>query len=94
MSSYINGRNNKNMFYFREYIDNEKLISKILANIESKIKVVEEYKNKYYNSNKFLENIIMTKFEFLEILNELEETITQSLQGMRSLIADAFQLEG
>jgi hypothetical protein len=93
MSSYINGSNNKNMFYFREYIDNEKLISKILANIESKIKVVEEYKNKYYNSNKFLENIIMTKFEFLEILNEFEETITQSLQGMRSLIAEIRNLK-
>ena len=81
------------MFYFREYIDKEKLISKIYANIESKIKVIEEYKNKYYNSNKFLENIIMTKFEFLEILNEFEETITQSLQGMRSLIAEIRNLK-
>ena len=93
MSTYINGSNNKNLFYFKEYIDKEKLISKILTNIESKIKVVEEFKNKYYNSNKLLENVIMSKFEFLEILNEFEETITQSLQGMRSLIVEIRNLK-
>ena len=43
MCTYINGSNNKNLFYFKEYIDKEKLISKILTNIESKIKVVEEF---------------------------------------------------
>ena len=93
MSTYINGSNNKNLFYFKEYIDKEKLISKILTNIESKIKVVEEFKNKYYNSNKLLENVIMSKFEFLDFLNEFEETITQSLQGMRSLIVEIRNLK-
>ena len=93
MSTYINGSNTQNLFYFKEYIDKDKLISKILTNIESKIKVVEEFKNKYYNSNNILENVIMSKFEFLEILNEFEETITQSLQGMRSLMVEIRNLK-
>ena len=88
MSSCINGSNTQNLFYFKEYIDKEKLISKILTNIESKMKLIEEYKNKYYLSNNILENIIMTKYEFLEMINEFEETITQSIQGMKSLIVE------
>ena len=93
MSSFINGSYTQNLFYFKEYIDKEKLISKIVSNIESKIKLIEEYKNKYYISNNISENIIMTKFEFLEIMNEFEETITQSLQGMKSLIVEIRNLK-
>ena len=93
MNKAINGSNDQNLFYFKEYIDKEKLISRIVNNIESKIKLVEEYKNKYYTSNKGLENIIMTKYEFLDILNEFEEVITQSLQGMKSLIVEIRNLK-
>ena len=93
MSKCINGENKENLFYFKEYIDNEKLISKIVTNIESKIKLVENYKNKYYLSNNILENVIMTKIEFLEIINEFEETISQSLQGMKSLIVEIRNLK-
>ena len=93
MTKYINGSNTQNNFYFKEYIDKEKLISKILTNIESKAKIVEEYKNKYYTSNNILENIIMTKYEFLDIINEFEETITQSIQGMKSLIVEIRNLK-
>ena len=93
MSSFINGSYTQNLFYFKEYIDKEKLISKIVSNIESKIKLIEGYKNKYYISNNIIENIIMTKFEFLEIMNEFEETITQSLQGIKSLIVEIRNLK-
>ena len=93
MNKAINGSNAQNLFYFKEYIDKEKLISRIVNNIESKIKLVEEYKNKHYTSNKGLENIIMTKYEFLDILNEFEEVITQSLQGMKSLIVEIRNLK-
>ena len=93
MSSCVNGSNTQNLFYFKECIDKEKLISKILTNIESKMKLIEEYKNKYYLSNNILENIIMTKYEFLEMINEFEETITQSIQGMKSLIVEIRNLK-
>ena len=48
MNKAINGSNAQNLFYFKEYIDNEKLISRIVTNIESKIKLVENYKNKLF----------------------------------------------
>ena len=93
MNKAINGSNTQNIFYFKENIDKEKLISKIVTNIESKIKLVEEYKNKYYIPNKELENIIIGKYDFLEIINEFEEIITQSLQGMKSLLVEIRNLK-
>ena len=49
MSSFINQSPNKNHFLIKEYIDKEKLITKIFNNIESKKEIIEKYKNKYYN---------------------------------------------
>ena len=88
MSSYINRISNSNYLFIKEYIDKEKLISKIFKNIESKTKIIEKYKNKYYNSNNLLDSIILGKLEFLEILNDFEEIISQSLQGMKTLFAE------
>ena len=88
MSSYINRSSNSNYLFIKEYIDKEKLISKIFKNIESKTKIIEKYKNKYYNSNNLLDSIILGKLEFLEILNDFEEIISQSLQGMKTLFAE------
>ena len=89
MSSYINRiSDNNNHFLIKEYINKEKIISKIFKNIESKAKIIEKYKNKYYKSNNLLDSIILGKLEFLEILNDFEEIISQSLQGMRTLFAE------
>ena len=88
MSSYINRSSNSNYLLIKEYIDKEKLISKIFKNIESKTKIIEKYRNKYYNSNNLLDSIILGKLEFLEILNDFEEIISQSLQGMKTLFAE------
>jgi hypothetical protein len=88
MSSYINRSSNSNYLFIKEYIDKEKLISKIFKNIESKTKIIEKYRNKYYNSNNLLDSIILGKLEFLEILNDFEEIISQSLQGMKTLFAE------
>ena len=93
MSSYINRNSNNNHFFIKEFIDKDKLISKIFKNIESKKKIIEKYKNKYYNSNNLLDSIILGKLEFLEILNDFEEIISQSLQVMRSLFAEIRNLK-
>ena len=93
MSSLINGKNNHNFFYIKEIKDKDTLIKKILINIESKLKIVENHKNKYYNNNNKGETVFINKFEFLDLLNEFEETITQSLQGMRSLITEIKNLK-
>jgi len=88
MSSYINRSSNSNYLFIKEYIGKEKLISKIFKNIESKTKIIEKYRNKYYNPNNLLDSIILGKLEFLEILNDFEEIISQSLQGMKTLFAE------
>ena len=93
MSSFINQSPNKNHFIIKEYIDKEKLITKIFNNIESKKETIEKYKNKYYNSNNLLDSIIIGKLEFLELLNDFEEIISQSLQGMRSLYTELRNLK-
>ena len=93
MSSFINQSLNKNHFLIKEYIDKEKLITKIFNNIESKKEIIEKYKNKYYNSNNLLDSIIIGKLEFLELLNDFEEIISQSLQGMRSLYTELRNLK-
>jgi len=93
MSSFINGNNNTNLFYIKEINDKDKLITKILINLESKLKIVEQHKNKYFNTNNIRETIIINKYEFLDLINEFEETITQSLQGMRSLITEIKNLK-
>ena len=94
MSLYINrSSDNNNHFLIKEYIDKEKIISKIFKNIESKAKIIEKYKNKYYNSNNLLDSIILGKLEFLEILNDFEEIISQSLQCMRTLFAEIRNLK-
>ena len=93
MSSFINQSPNKNHFIIKEYIDKEKLIKKIFNNIESKKEIIEKYKNKYYNSNNLLDSIIIGKLEFLELLNDFEEIISQSLQGMRSLYTELRNLK-
>ena len=93
MSSFINQSPNKNHFIIKEYIDKEKLITKIFNNIESKKEIIEKYKNKYYNSNNLLDSIIIGKLEFLELLNDFEEIISQSLQGMRSLYTELRNLK-
>ena len=93
MNSYINRTSNNNHLFIKEFVDKEKLISKIFRNIESKTKIIEKYKNKYYNSNNLLDSIILGKLEFLEILNDFEEIISQSLQGMRSLFAEIRNLK-
>ena len=93
MSSFINGSHSSNLFYIKEINDKDKLITKILINLESKLKIVEQHKKKYYNNNKIRETIIINKYEFLDLLNEFEETITQSLQGMRSLITEIKNLK-
>jgi len=93
MSSFINGSNNTNLFYIKEINDKDKLITKILINLESKLKIVEQHRNKFYSNNNIREIIIINKFEFLDLLNEFEETITQSLQGMRSLITEIKNLK-
>lgn len=85
MSSFINQS--------KEHIDKEKLIMKIFKNIESKTKIIEKYKNKYYTSNNLLDSIILGKLEFFELLNEFEDIISQSLQGMRSLYAELRNLK-
>ena len=85
MSSFINQS--------KEHIDKEKLITKIFKNIESKTKIIEKYKNKYYTSNNLLDSIILGKLEFFELLNEFEDIISQSLQGMRSLYAELRNLK-
>ena len=88
MNSYLNGSPN-----IKEIIDKDKLIIKIFKNIESKTKIIEKYKNKYFNSNNILDIILLGKLEFLEILNDFEEIISQSLQGMRSLFAEIRNLK-
>ena len=85
MSSFINQS--------KEHIDKEKLITKIFKNIESKTKIIEKYTNKYYTSNNLLDSIILGKLEFFELLNEFEDIISQSLQGMRSLYAELRNLK-
>jgi len=93
MNSYINLNSNNNHFFIKEYIDKEKLMSEIFKNIESKTQIVEKYKKKYYASNNLLDSIILGKLEFLEILNDFEEIISQSLQGMRALFAEIRNLK-
>ena len=93
MCSFINQSPNKNSFFVKENIDKEKLITKIFKNIESKTKIIEKYKNKYYTSNNLLDSIILGKLEFFELLNEFEDIISQSLQGMRSLYAELRNLK-
>ena len=93
MSSFINQSPNNNDFFIKEYIDKEKLITKIFNNIESKKEIIEKYKNKYYNSNNLLDSIIIGKLEFLELLNDFEEIISQSLQSMRSLYTELRNLK-
>ena len=90
MSSFLNGNNNK---YFKDFIDKEKLIAKILINIESKLKIIEDYKIKYFNYNNQQDTILMNKFDFIDLMNEFEETITQSSQGLRSLIVELKNLK-
>jgi hypothetical protein len=88
MSSYKNRSCYNSQFFIKEFIDKEKLISKIFRNIESKTKIIEKYKNKFYNTNNISESIVLDKLEFLEILNDFEEIISQSLQGMKTLFAE------
>ena len=93
MSSFINQSPNKNQFFIKEYIDKEKLIAKIYNNIEAKKEIIEKYKNKYYNLNNLLDSIIVGKLEFLELLNDLEEIISQSLKDMRSIYTELRNLK-
>ena len=93
MSSYKNRSCYNSQFFIKEFIDKEKLISKIFRNIESKTKIIEKYKNKFYNTNNISESIVLGKLEFLEILNDFEEIISQSLQGIRSLFAEIQNLK-
>ena len=93
MSSYKNRSSYNSGFFIKEFIDKEKLISKIFKNIESKTRIIEKYKNKYFNSDNFSESIVLGKLEFFEILNDFEEIISQSLQGIRSLFAEIQNLK-
>ena len=93
MSSFINQSPNKNIFLIKDNIDKEKLITKIFNNIESKTEIIEKYKNKYFNSNNLLDSIVLGKLEFLELLNDFEEIISQSLQGMRTLYTELRNLK-
>ena len=95
MSRFINGSYNSNSkFYTRELIDKEKLIAKTFKNIESKLSIIDQYKNKYgYNNNNVLGTMVINKFDFIEILNEFEDTISQSLQGICSLIVEIKNLK-
>ena len=93
MNSCVNRNYNNNHFIIKEYIDKEKLMSEIFNNIESKTKIIEKYKKKYYTSNNLLDSINLGKLEFLEILNDFEEIISQSLQCMRALFAEIRNLK-
>ena len=57
MNSCVNRNYNNNHFIIKEYIDKEKLMSEIFNNIESKTKIIEKYKKKYYTSNNLLDSI-------------------------------------
>ena len=78
----------EDIFTRKDDLNPEKLILKILNNIESKKKSIEDYKSTFLNKNDYSDKIILTKFNFLEILNDFDEVITQSLQGMKTLLTE------
>ena len=86
----LNYSNNlvENIFTKKDDFTPEKLILKILNNIESKKTSLEDYKSTFLHQNEYSDKIILTKFNFLEILNDFDEVITQSLQGMKTLLTE------
>ena len=78
----------EDIFSKKEDLNQEKLIQKILNNIESKKKSLEDYRSTFLQKNRHSDEIILTKFNFLEILNDFDEVITQSLQGMKTLLTE------
>lgn len=91
MSAYIKENISQNLFYTEEIKEKNKLITIILINIESNLKNIQKYKRKYFENNR--NYIIINKIEFLNLLNEFEETISQSLQGMHSLLIEIKNLK-
>ena len=91
MSAYIKENISQNLFYTEEIKEKNKLITTILINIESNLKIIQKYKRKYFENNR--NNIIINKIEFLNLLNEIEETISQSLRGMHSLLIEIKNLK-
>ena len=91
MSAYIKENISQNLFYTEEIKEKNKLITIILINIESNLKNIQKYKRKYFENNR--NYIIINKIEFLNLLNEFEEAISQSLQGMHSLLIEIKNLK-
>ena len=66
------------------------LIPIIISDIESKRKIIDEYRSRFPSN---VDTITLNAFEFFDIIDEFEITISQSLQCIQTLQAEICNLK-
>ena len=66
------------------------LIPIIISDIESKRKIIDEYRSRFPSN---VDTITLNAFEFFDIIDEFEITISQSLQAMQTLQTEIWNLQ-
>ena len=66
------------------------LIPIIISDIESKRKIIDEYRSRFPSN---VDTITLNAFEFFDIIDEFEITISQSLQAMQTLRTEIWNLQ-
>ena len=66
------------------------LIPIIISDIESKRKIIDEYRSRFPSN---VDSITLNAFEFFDIIDEFEITISQSLQAMQTLQTEIWNLQ-
>ena len=66
------------------------LIPIIISDIESKRKIIDEYRSRFPSN---VDTITLNAFEFFDIIDEFDITISQSLQAMQTLQTEIWNLQ-
>ena len=68
----------------------EELIPMIFSDIQSKRKIIDEYRSRFPSN---ADTITLNAFEFFDIIDEFDITISQSLQAMQTLQTEILNLQ-
>ena len=68
----------------------EELVPMIFSDIQSKRKIIDEYRSRFPSN---ADTITLNAFEFFDIIDEFDITISQSLQAMQTLQTEILNLQ-
>ena len=68
----------------------EDIIPMIFSDIQSKRKIIDEYRSRFPSN---VDTITLNAFEFFDIIDEFDITISQSLQAMQTLQTEIWNLQ-